>query len=473
MANGNAYENPSVLFGPENVSLMANTMARYRQQMAQSQEALNAALSRRRQSVKEDRAFLDRVSSPFGDAYAQAKQALNKFTSKVKDQKESLAMGNQIQNALKKVGENLNKKMEEIGANGSTTELQMATSDAVAQVTALKEQLTALTEAHTEWKRTSSLPPGDPDAILASSNPQLQLLFRKMEDGEDDIVLQQDPANPMNWLFIPLETDKEIKAEKQRLLDENVLKELQEEKELLESKGESTSVVDSKIAKIQEINNKTAPSYDDYYEDGERKEDAPTYKYDEVIGIVELGEIYKVGIEDGGNYFKHVSEVETSDFVEKHNELLEKNPSLFASEVRSGKDSMIDDTLPPASSDDLRGKKKMYDKGQIADYYLKKGGAALLDTYIDENNLEGQLESLIGGYADDYYLENKTQSGEYVDFLAMSPSDMKNEIKYFMLQDLFDQMPDFYDVSEEGELGDELGTSAIDKFNKANNVNFK
>ncbi len=153
---------------------------------------------------------------------------------------------------------------------------------------------------------------------------------------------------------------------------------------------------------------------------------------------------------------------------------MQKNPNLFASKVQQRKDgetTLVESSLAPSSSD--TSKEKMYDKGQIADYYLNRDGKILLDTYINENNLEGQLEGLIGGYADDYYMENPLQTGEFKDFNGMSAEEMKSEIKYFMLQNLFDSMPDFYDTSTPGGLGNELNTEGIEAFNKANKTKFE
>ena len=150
---------------------------------------------------------------------------------------------------------------------------------------------------------------------------------------------------------------------------------------------------------------------------------------------------------------------------------MSKNPNLFASKVQERKDgttTLKDSSLAPSTSD--ASKEKIYDKGQIADYYLNKGGSTLLDTYINEDNLEGQLEGLIGGYADDYYMENALQTGEFKDFNGMSSAEMKNEIKYFMLQNLFDSMPDFYDNSTPGALGNELNTEGIEAFNENSTI---
>jgi len=473
MANGNAYENPGQLYGPENVALMAQTMARYRQQMAQSQEMLTAALQRRRKQVKENRNYMDKVASPFSEAYAEAKTALTNFTDKVDDSKEGLGMQNQIQNALKVVGDKLNETLNEIGPNGSALDLQTATADAVSQVQALKQQLEALTLAHQEWSASKSLAPGDPKAILASSDPQLQLLFQRMDNGRDDIILQQDPANPMNWLFVPLTTDEDIKKESER--NAPILEELEKKKAdaLQADPNADVTAIDERIKRLTDKNTRTAGDYSEYYDDEGQRTDKE-YKYDQTIGIVELGKVYKQGIENGGEYFKHVDEVEKNQFIEQHEKILTDNPNAFASksqERKDGKTILKDSSLAPSGSD--ASKVRFYDKGQIADYYLNKGGKLLLDTYLNEDNLEGQLEGLIGGYADDYYMENSLQTGEFKDFNNMTATEMKNEIKYFMLQNLFDTMPDLYNTDEEGQLGDQLNTGGIEAFNTANQTTFE
>ena len=146
---GGAYENPGLLYGPDNVAIMAQTMSRYRQSMAQSRESLEYILRQRSQKIRDGRKWKSSNMSGYEDAYAEAKTALSKFQAKSKDRGENLAMTNQINNALKVVGENLNARLTEIGQNGSQAEISRATQEAISEVNALKSQLTSFNEAYT------------------------------------------------------------------------------------------------------------------------------------------------------------------------------------------------------------------------------------------------------------------------------------------------------------------------------------
>ena len=89
------------------------------------------------------------------------------------------------------------------------------------------------------------------------------------------------------------------------------------------------------------------------------------------------------------------------------------------------------------SKDEL-GRKLMADKRQIVDYYMNREGASMINAYINEDNLEGQLEGLLGGDADMYY-DNNMVGNQYVDFGNMTPAMMKSEISRIMVQNIVDR----------------------------------
>ena len=69
---------------------------------------------------------------------------------------------------------------------------------------------------------------------------------------------------------------------------------------------------------------------------------------------------------------------------------------------------------------------------------MNKEGASMINAYINEDNLEGQLEGLLGGDADMYY-DNNMVGDQYVDFGNMTPAMMKSEISRIMVQNIVDR----------------------------------
>jgi len=406
---GGAYENPQLLFGPDNVALMAQTMSRYRESMANSREMLEYALKKRSDKIRQGRKFKSDNMSGYESAYTEAKGALAKFQANSRDKGENLAMTNQINNALRVVGENLNNRLTEIGQNGSQADISRATSDAISEVNALKNQLTTFNEAYTEWKEYKDLAPGEPNSLLATSNPQLQLLFQRLDDGQDNIILQQDPTNK-NWLFIPLEMEedrenKEAPLNKRwddlanQLSDDWQNNPTERDKIILREQTE----INEKILDLRAVD-----KYDTYRsKEGDVTSSYNTedpkggYVYDQTIGIVDLAALEKTPGKTGSYFQKSTGNEEQAAFIEGHNTLLTENPGLFGG-YRFDKDDNLEyvpDMEVPVDAP-VSGKQTgiTHNKAQIADFYLNKAqGQALLDSYIDTENLDGQLESLIGG----------------------------------------------------------------------------
>lgn len=84
---GGAYENPQLLYGADNVSLMMATMRRYRENNARNFEQLRLAMKARADKVRENRAFMEKGMSGYNKAYLEAKGALSQFQAGVKDKK--------------------------------------------------------------------------------------------------------------------------------------------------------------------------------------------------------------------------------------------------------------------------------------------------------------------------------------------------------------------------------------------------
>ena len=152
---------------------------------------------------------MDSASKSFYDKYIDAKSAADKFTSSIgQDNKEALNMANQIQRALYQVGEDLNRKITEAGPDVSQMQIDQYTADAIANVTSLKTDLTNMYAAYEEYKEAKDLDPSDPRALLPNSNPQMQDLFAKLDDGEDNVILQKDASNG-HWILIPVAADQD------------------------------------------------------------------------------------------------------------------------------------------------------------------------------------------------------------------------------------------------------------------------
>ena len=213
MADYGAYANPEVLYNAQNTQLAMNTINQYRQNMASSLDAfVKHKQAQQERIVKRNekrRAQMDSASKSFYDKYIDAKSAADKFTSSIgQDNKEALNMANQIQRALYQVGEELNRKITEAGPDVSQMQIDQYTADAIANVTSLKTDLTNMYAAYEEYKEAKDLDPSDPRALLPNSNPQMQDLFAKLDDGEDNVILQKDASNG-HWILIPVAADQD------------------------------------------------------------------------------------------------------------------------------------------------------------------------------------------------------------------------------------------------------------------------
>ncbi len=214
MADYGAYANPAVLYNAQNSQMAANTVASYRQNLAgnlqnfvkikQGQQKELAARKKKRQQQ------IGSASASFTSQYMEAKNAADKFTNSIKGtgENESLNMASQIQNVLYSIGEELSKQIEALPTDVSQFKIDQLTADAITKVTKLKNDMTNLFGAYEEYEAAKDLDPGDPKAILGNSNPQMQLLFEKLDDDDDNVVLQQDPSNG-NWLLIPVATNQD------------------------------------------------------------------------------------------------------------------------------------------------------------------------------------------------------------------------------------------------------------------------
>jgi hypothetical protein len=213
MADYGAYTNPEILYDAQNAQLAANTVSSWRKSMAeglntfvQIKQGQQQELERRRKKREQQ---LASSSASYNNAYLEARNAADKFTQglKGKGKKEALNMNSQMRNALYQVGEQLNKSIQELGPDASQFKIDQLTADAVAEVTKLKNDMTNIFAAYEEYEAAKFLDPGDPKAILGNSNPEMQLLFDKLDNDEDDVILSRDPSNG-NWLLIPVESSK-------------------------------------------------------------------------------------------------------------------------------------------------------------------------------------------------------------------------------------------------------------------------
>jgi len=473
MAQGGAYENPQQLFSTDNVTVMMQTMARYRQDMAMNQEKLIEAIRSRKKRVKANREFTEKAMTPYGEAMSEAKTALQAFDQKLKGDKESLNMKNQIDNALDQEAKRLKEQISK--PNLSMPEIQALTSESIAIANNLKTDFTNLMAAYEEWKSAQGIPPGEDGHIPAGSNPQLQLLFQKMDSREDDIILQQDPTTK-EWVFIPLENESDISKKKKEYAEKGTKDELIKQKEKLtadlaaldtndsnyneKSKAinDRIATVEGKINRVTSYDNKKPEDYDEQKKKiSDETEANKGYAFDKDIGIVILGDIAKIYNKNNtGNFFKHTEVGTESNLYKQHDQL--KKDGAFQMYQRSG-EGFTKANLAMADKgdgeDDL-GNKLMADKSQIVDYYMNKAGKSMINAYINEDNLEGQLEGLLGGDADVYY-DNNMVGNQYVDFGNMTPAMMKSEISRIMVQNIVDREGVSY--RNQNQPGGLLGTT--------------
>ena len=210
MADYGAYANPEILYNAQNAQLAANTVQSFRQSLGNSLDRFVQLKQQQHQELeakKKKRAQqIGAASASFNDQYLKAKAASDKFTGSIagSGDKEVLNMSSQIQNALYSVGEKLNADIESLGPDASQFKIDQLTADAIAEVTRLKTDMENLYGAYQEYEAAKDLDPGDPKAILGNSNPEMQLLFEKLDDKQDNVILSQDPSNG-HWILIPVE----------------------------------------------------------------------------------------------------------------------------------------------------------------------------------------------------------------------------------------------------------------------------
>ncbi len=213
MADYGAYANPEILYNAQNAQLAANTVQSFRQSLGNSLDTFVQLKQQQQQELeakKKKRAQqIGAASASFNDQYLQAKAASDKFTSSIggSGDKEVLNMSSQIQNALYSVGEKLNSDIESLGPDASQFKIDQLTADAIAEVTRLKTDMENLYAAYQEYEAAKDLDPGDPKAILGNSNPEMQLLFEKLDDKDDNVILSQDPSNG-HWVLIPVDAQQ-------------------------------------------------------------------------------------------------------------------------------------------------------------------------------------------------------------------------------------------------------------------------
>ena len=210
MADYGAYANPEILFDAQNVQLAANTVSSWRNNLSKNLENFTQLKKDQYNRIvannERRRSQLDSASKSFNEQYIQAKNEADKFTSSLRGsgEKEAFNMSNQIQKALYEVGKKLNQQITDAGPDVSQFQIDQYTANAINEVTRLKNDMTNLYTAYTEYEAAKDLDPSDPKALLANSNPEMQELFRKLDDKKDNVILSQDPSNG-HWILIPVE----------------------------------------------------------------------------------------------------------------------------------------------------------------------------------------------------------------------------------------------------------------------------
>ena len=351
MADYGAYANPEILFDPQNVQLAANTVSSWRNNLSKNLETFTKIkqdqYNRIVQRNEKRRSQLDSASKSFNEQYIQAKNEADKFTSSLKGSgKDILSMSNQIQNALYKVGEDLNRKITEAGPDVSQFQIDQYTANAINEVTRLKNDMTNLHAAYTEYKEAQDLDPSDPRALLANSNPQMQELFAKLDDNEDNVILQQDPSNK-HWILIPIRT------------------------------GDTKYGLEG--------------TYDDY-ETGVK-----TIKYDKDIGIIDASD-YSARSEKNGGYFEYVGGIDKNQNILDDSKALagdliklaeQEQFSTFRRDVAENAPATKDEGL---LSSDIRHITE-YDHDEMRAWLLNPNNRGYLDSYLP-TSLDGALQQI-------------------------------------------------------------------------------
>ena len=211
-----SYENPAAYFSAADAmaargSRQKNTSGSLTDFVNKRQQRIGA-LKANRKSNRESKA------SGFWEQYQKSIADLDKMNSSLTPgmsgeanesrDLEILAFNNQITHQLSKIGKELSAKLSGPGGDDMTEqEIQQLIGSSLGRVNKLHETIVHFTAAADEYYAAPK--DGRSKSILSSSNPELQMLFDKLQDDKINLVINEGEDGDFN--FIPLDKKVGIK----------------------------------------------------------------------------------------------------------------------------------------------------------------------------------------------------------------------------------------------------------------------
>ncbi len=211
-----SYENPAAYFSAADAmaargSRRRNTAGSLADFISKRQQRIGALKASRKQNREQKASgFWQEYQNSIADL-DKMKSSLTRGMSGKKNEArelEILAFNNQITAQLAKIGKELSAKLGgPEGDDMTEQEIQQLIGSSLGRVKKLHETITHFTAAADEYYNAPK--DGRSNAILSSSNPELQMLFDKLQDDEINLVINEDESGDFN--FIPLSKSVGIK----------------------------------------------------------------------------------------------------------------------------------------------------------------------------------------------------------------------------------------------------------------------
>ena len=417
-----AYENPAAYFTMADAMASRNT----RRVATSGISEIGDFLRKRKEQVSALKAKRERKqatqTSSFWSEYQAATKDLENLENSLSgaygdtkkgspEQKtrrfEILAIQNQIQGQLGKIAKELSNKLSSgEGQDMTEMEVQKLVGESIGRVEKLHTSITDLMAAAQEYYNSPK--DGRSGSVLSSSNPQLQMLFEKMQDDEVNLLISEDENG--DWQIFPM--DKKITAG-----------EIDYKDMAYDTDSDGIVSPEEKYAAMEEWARN--PTNKIYTEDGDGN---LIYNYDKEIDPInstDFSRKYKAGQTGGadGGFFKKVSDQKAlqKSFDEAFNKFLNiHRPSIqkvVASDDGTALEVAKKDGETPKGNDATPLKQTYLNQEQLKDFlsyddktnkYKNPAAASLFDAFLNSETLE---EDLAGWLQTDLDLSDKKYIG--------------------------------------------------------------
>jgi len=329
---------------------------------------------------------LENLENSLSGAYGDTKKGSEKQKTR---RFEILAIQNQIQSQLGKIAKELSNKLSSSeGQDMTEMEIQKFVGESIGRVEKLHTSITDLMAAAQEYYNSPK--DGRSGSVLSSSNPQLQMLFEKMEDDEVNLLISEDENG--DWQIFPMDT--KITAGEIDYTDMTY-----------DTDGDGIVSPEEKYAAMEKW--ARDPNNDIYTEDGDGN---LIYNYDvdiDPINATDFSRKYKAGQTGGadGGFFKKVGDQKTlqesfdtafNKFLQTHRPSIQK---VVASDDGTELEVAKKDGETPQGESATPKKQTYLNQEQLKDFlsyddatgYKNPAAASLFNAFLQSETLEEDL----------------------------------------------------------------------------------